>query len=89
MLKKCAQLRNKRSAPEQTPQSLDEEKGYHAVTTPTTMAAKAPSALNTFLDPLLLLLLLPAVFEGLEPPEVPLGDPELEPPELGVAVGSG
>ena len=62
------------------------------VITPTTMAAKAPMALNTFLDPPLLLLLLPLeVPEGFEPLEVPLGEPEpeLELPEPGVAEGSG
>jgi len=54
------------------------------------MAAKAPTALNTFLDPPLLLLLLPLeVFEGFEPLEVPLGERELEPPAPGVAEGSG
>ena len=58
--------------------------------TPTTMAAKAPRALNTFLDPPLPLLLLPLEeLEGFEPLEVPLGEPELEPPEPGVAEGSG
>ena len=57
--------------------------------TPTTIAANAPRTLKTFLDPpLLLLLLLLAEFEGLEPPEVPLGVPE-ELPEPGVAVASG
>jgi hypothetical protein len=56
---------------------------------PTTIAANAPKALKTFLDPpLLLLLLLLAVLEGFEPPEVLLGVPE-EPPEPGVADASG
>jgi len=66
-----------------------EEMGNHAVTTPTTTATNAPRALKTFLDPeFLLLLLLPVVLEGLEPPEVLLGVPE-EPPRLGVEVGFG
>ena len=58
------------------------------VITPTTIAAKAPRALNTFLDPPLLLLPL-EVPEGFEPLEVPLGEWELEPPAPGVAEGSG
>jgi hypothetical protein len=62
--------------------------GNYAVTTPTTIAANAPSALKTFLDPPFLLLLLPLVLEGFEPEEVLLREPE-EPPELGVAVGFG
>jgi len=76
---------------EQTSALLDsEEDGNHVVITPTTMAAKAPMALNTFLDPPLLLLLLPLeVFEGFAPLEVPLGELELEPPAPGVAEGSG
>ena len=61
----------------------------HAVMTPTTMAAKAPMALNAFLDPPLPLLLPLEVFEGLEPVEEPLGVPVLEPPDLGVAEESG
>jgi hypothetical protein len=57
--------------------------------TPTTTAANAPRALNTFLDPeFLLLLLSPEVLEGFELPEVLLGDPE-EAPGLGVEEGSG
>jgi len=59
----------------------------HAVMTPTTMAANAPRALNTLLDPpLLLLVLLVVVFEGLEPLAVLLGVRE-ELPKPGVAVG--
>ena len=55
--------------------------------TPTTMAANAPRALNTLLDPpLLLLVLLVVVFEGLEPLAVLLGVRE-ELPKPGVAVG--
>lgn len=63
----------------------------HAVTTPTTIAAKAPRALKTFLDPPLLVLLLvePLEVEGLEPPEVLLGVPEELLPEPGVAEASG
>lgn len=76
---------------EQMPLLLDtEEDGNHVVITPTTTAAKAPMALNTFLDPPLLLLLLPLeVLDGFEPLEVPLGVWELEPPAPGVAEGSG
>lgn len=63
--------------------------GNHAVMTPTTIAANAPRALKTFLDPpLLLLLLLLAELEGFEPLEVLLGVPE-ELPEPGVAEASG
>lgn len=58
--------------------------------TPTTIAANAPRALKTFLDPPLPLPLPPAeVFEGFEPPEVPVGVPEVLPPAPGVAEGSG
>ena len=57
---------------------------------PTTMAAKAPMALNAFLDPPLPLLLPLEEFEGFEPLAVPLGVPVLEPPDLvGVAEESG
>ena len=56
--------------------------------TPTTMAAKAPRALKTFLDPEFLLLLVPVEPEGLEPLEVPLGEPD-ETPMDGVEEGSG
>jgi len=70
--------------------SIQRKVGDHVVITPTTMAAKAPMALNTFLDPPLLLLpLLPEVPEGFELVEVPLEEPELEPPLPGVAEGSG
>jgi hypothetical protein len=41
--------------PEQTPLVLGGEMEDHAVMAPTTMAANAPRALNTFLDPPLLL----------------------------------
>ena len=86
-------LRSKMSARvERTPPLLNTKGvGNHVVITPTTMAAKAPKALNTFLDPPpVLLLLLPfEVPEGFEPLEVPLGEPELELPEPGVAEGSG
>ena len=54
---------------------------------PTTIAAKAPRALKTFLDAAFLVLVVP-VLEGLELPLVLLGLPE-EPPGLGVAVESG
>jgi hypothetical protein len=57
------------------------------VTTPTTIAANAPRALKTLLDPEFLLL-LELLLEGLEPPEVLLGEPE-DPPGLGVELGSG
>lgn len=58
--------------------------------TPTTIAANAPRALKTFLDPPLLLLplLLLAELEGFEPLEVLVGVRE-ELPEPGVAEGSG
>lgn len=52
------------------------------------MAAKAPRALKTFLDPEFLLLLVPVEPEGLEPLEVPLGEPD-ETPMDGVEEGSG
>ena len=77
-------------SPQQTVSLPDEGMGNYAVTTPTTMAAKAPRAFHTFLDPplLLLLLLLPEEeLEGLEPVAVLLGEPELEP--LGVAEEAG
>lgn len=87
---KSVLVRNKCSTLEQTPRFAQQGGGGdYAVMTPTTIAANAPRALKTFLDPpLLLLLLLLAEFEGLEPPEVPLGVPE-ELPEPGVAVASG
>jgi hypothetical protein len=57
------------------------------VTTPTTIAANAPRALKTLLDPEFLLL-LELLLEGLELPEVLLGEPE-DPPGLGVELGFG
>jgi hypothetical protein len=73
------------------PRLLGKEVGNYAVTTPTTTAAKAPRALSTLLDPPLVLVLVVLLEEpeGFEPLEVLLGVPELDPPELGVAEGSG
>lgn len=91
LYKKCVQLRKKRSALERVPRLLGREVGNYAVTTPTTTAAKAPRALSTLLDPPLVLVLVVLLeeLEGFEPLEVLLGVPELDPPELGVAEGSG
>jgi hypothetical protein len=89
--KKSVQLREKRSVLENRRRLdlLDGDMGNHAVMTPTTIAANAPRALKTFLDPELLLVLLPLVLEELGPLAVPLGEPEEETPGLGVEVESG
>lgn len=73
------------SALEQTPRVV---MGNHAVITPTTMAANAPRVLSTFLDPPLLLLLV--LLEEPEAVGLPVPVVEvLEPPDPGVAEGSG
>ena len=92
-MEESVQLRKKRSVlgNKRRFEWFDGETRNHAVTTPTTMAANAPRALKTFLDPEFLLLLslpLVLVLEDLELPEVLLGVPE-EPPRLGVELGFG